>query len=215
MAAISSGLARPQPLASHTLFPTRRKYQLVRMKEMLSNALNGNRSGGLFSVSAEPPAGSAYPRSAFNEGFAMPSAITPSSAVAGFDVTTDAQRRGSIQAGSKAASRMPADTYSVDKQPCQRSRDGNRLSSKGRDSGCLKQSQRHSATAPDREARTRRCAVTGLHRTILSGRASSQRRRMDRQAVGNTLSPVPEHGPCIRTRVSHLAGLPRWSYQRT
>lgn len=40
----------PQPLATHTIFPTRRKYQLVRMKEMLSNALSGNRGGGLFAV---------------------------------------------------------------------------------------------------------------------------------------------------------------------
>jgi hypothetical protein len=106
MAAISRGLTRPQPLATHTLFPTRRKYQLVRMKEMLSNALNGNRSGGLFSVSTEPTA--AYPRSAFNEGFAMPSAITPSSAAAGFEMAGDTQRRGSIQAGAKAASRKPS-----------------------------------------------------------------------------------------------------------
>jgi hypothetical protein len=83
------------------------------MKEMLSNAINGNRSGGLFSVSTEHMVGSAYPRSAFNEGFAMPSAITASSAVAGFDMTTDAQRRGSIQAGSKAASRKPSVSIDV------------------------------------------------------------------------------------------------------
>jgi hypothetical protein len=113
MAAISRGLARPQPLAAQTLFPTRRKYQLVRMKEMLSNALNGNRSGGLFSVSTEPTVGSAYPRSAFNEGFAIPSAVAPSSSVAGFDMATDAQRRGSIQAGSKAASRKPSVSIDV------------------------------------------------------------------------------------------------------
>ena len=114
MAAISRGLARPQPLATHTLFPTRRKYQLVRMKEMLSNAINGNRSGGLFTVATEQTAvGSTYPRSAFNEGFAMPSAITPSSAIAGFDVAGDAQRRGSIQAGSKAASRKPSVSIDV------------------------------------------------------------------------------------------------------
>ena len=112
MAAISRGLARPQPLATHTLFPTRRKYQLVRMKEMLSNALNGNRSGGLFSVPTEQTGGSAFPRSAFNDGFAMPSAITPSSAVAGFDMS-DTQRRGSMQAGSKAASRKPSVSIDV------------------------------------------------------------------------------------------------------
>ncbi|EHY60120.1 SAGA complex subunit Sgf73 [Exophiala dermatitidis] len=53
MTAISRSLSRPQPLMTRTLVPTKRKYQLVRMKEMLSNALSGNRSGGLFSVPAE------------------------------------------------------------------------------------------------------------------------------------------------------------------
>ncbi|EXJ90910.1 hypothetical protein A1O1_04016 [Capronia coronata CBS 617.96] len=53
MTAISRSLARPQPLITRTLVPTKRKYQLVRMKEMLSNALSGNRSGGLFSVPPE------------------------------------------------------------------------------------------------------------------------------------------------------------------
>lgn len=48
MAAISR--SRPKPLATHTLIPTRRKYNLVRMKEMLSNALGGSRGGGLFST---------------------------------------------------------------------------------------------------------------------------------------------------------------------
>lgn len=71
MTSIQRSLARPQPIVSRTLFPTRRKYQLVRMKEMLSNALVGNRSGGLFSVSSDNPR-SAYPASAVNETFAMP-----------------------------------------------------------------------------------------------------------------------------------------------
>jgi hypothetical protein len=62
-------------------------------------------------VSTEPPA--AYPRSAFNEGFAMPSAITPSPAVAGFEMAGDVQRRGSIQAGSKATSRKPSASMDV------------------------------------------------------------------------------------------------------
>ena len=81
---------------------------------MLSNAINGNRSGGLFSVSTEQTMGSAYPRSAFNnEGFAMPSAVTPSLAVGGFDVTNDVQKRGSMPAGSKAASRKPSVSLDV------------------------------------------------------------------------------------------------------
>ncbi|RMZ90733.1 hypothetical protein DV736_g2030, partial [Chaetothyriales sp. CBS 134916] len=48
MSSVARSLARPQPLVQHTIFPTRRKYQLVRMKEMLSNAISGNRSGNLF-----------------------------------------------------------------------------------------------------------------------------------------------------------------------
>lgn len=48
--AVMAGLARsrPQPLVTHTLIPTRRKYQLVRMKDMLSQVLG---SGSLFSPS--------------------------------------------------------------------------------------------------------------------------------------------------------------------
>ncbi|KAG5297861.1 SAGA complex component [Histoplasma ohiense] len=48
--AVMAGLARsnPQPLITHPLIPTRRKYHLVRMKEMLSQVLGGTR-GGIFS----------------------------------------------------------------------------------------------------------------------------------------------------------------------
>ena len=74
MSAIQRSIARPQPLVTRTLFPTRRKYQLVRMKEMLSNAMSGNRSGGMFSVPSENSR-SAYPGSAVNETFAIPSAV--------------------------------------------------------------------------------------------------------------------------------------------
>ncbi|KAI9832647.1 MAG: hypothetical protein M1819_004232 [Sarea resinae] len=48
MAAISR--SRPQPLEQRILISTRRKYQYVRMKEMLSSALGGSRGGGLFST---------------------------------------------------------------------------------------------------------------------------------------------------------------------
>lgn len=72
MTSIQRSIARPQPLCTRTLFPTRRKYQLVRMKEMLSNALSGNRSGGLFSVPSDNLR-SAYPASAANETFVVPS----------------------------------------------------------------------------------------------------------------------------------------------
>jgi len=76
MTAISRSLSRPQPLVTRTMFPTKRKYQLVRMKEMLSNALGGNRSGGLFSVPADS-ARSAVPASATNETFAQSTAASP------------------------------------------------------------------------------------------------------------------------------------------
>ncbi len=48
MAAIAR--SRPQPVERHVFIDTRRKYQYVRMKEMLSNALGGSRGGGLFSI---------------------------------------------------------------------------------------------------------------------------------------------------------------------
>lgn len=76
MTAVSRSLSRPQPLITRTLFPTKRKYQLVRMKEMLSNALSGNRSGGLFSVPAES-ARSAVPASATNETFPQSISLSP------------------------------------------------------------------------------------------------------------------------------------------
>ncbi|KAI9367158.1 SCA7, zinc-binding domain-containing protein [Aspergillus egyptiacus] len=48
MAAIAR--SRPQPLVAHTLISTKKKYQYVRIKEMLSHALGGSRGGGLFST---------------------------------------------------------------------------------------------------------------------------------------------------------------------
>ncbi|PYI23415.1 SCA7-domain-containing protein [Aspergillus violaceofuscus CBS 115571] len=48
MAAITR--SHPQPLVSHTLISTKKKYQYVRIKEMLSHALGGSRGGGLFST---------------------------------------------------------------------------------------------------------------------------------------------------------------------
>ncbi|KAI9723432.1 MAG: hypothetical protein M1812_001316 [Candelaria pacifica] len=48
MAAIAR--SRCQPLEQRIFVPTRRKYQFVRFKEMLSNALGGSRGGGLFST---------------------------------------------------------------------------------------------------------------------------------------------------------------------
>lgn len=49
MAAIAR--ARPQPLVTKTFTSTRSKYQYVRLKEMLHNALGGSRGAGLFATS--------------------------------------------------------------------------------------------------------------------------------------------------------------------
>ena len=94
MTAISRSFSRPQPLVTKTLFPTKRKYQLIRMKEMLSNAINGNRSGNMFAVPAEVRSG--YPASAATDGFAIPSAIAPSPAPTGV---------GMAQPGMKSSAR--------------------------------------------------------------------------------------------------------------
>ena len=48
MAAITR--SHPQPIITHTLISTKKKYQYVRIKEMLSHALGGARGGGLFST---------------------------------------------------------------------------------------------------------------------------------------------------------------------
>ncbi|KAA6414065.1 MAG: SAGA complex component (Sgf73) [Lasallia pustulata] len=50
--AIMAAMARSRafPLEQHVFVPTRRKYQYVRMKEMLANALGGSRGGGLFAT---------------------------------------------------------------------------------------------------------------------------------------------------------------------
>ena len=94
MTAISRSFSRPQPLVTATLFPTKRKYQLIRMKEMLSNAMNGNRNGSMFAVPAEIRTG--VPASATVDGFAIPSVVAPSPAPTGV---------GMAQPGMKAAAR--------------------------------------------------------------------------------------------------------------
>jgi SAGA-associated factor 73 len=82
MAAIARSLARPQPAVTRELYPTRRKYPQIRLKEMLSNAMSSNRNGG--SIFAVPPesARSAIPQSAINETFPS-SAISASPALTG------------------------------------------------------------------------------------------------------------------------------------
>ena len=67
MSAISRSLANPQPLYTRVLYPTKRKYQIIRMKEILHNAMNGNRSGNMFAVPADTK--TSYPGSATADGF--------------------------------------------------------------------------------------------------------------------------------------------------
>jgi SAGA-associated factor 73 len=93
MTAVSRSLSRPQPLVTHTIFPTRRKYQLIRMKEMLSNALNGNRNSNIFAVPRETPVATN------GDGFAVPAAAPVSAASTGV---------GMAQPGIKAPSRKPS-----------------------------------------------------------------------------------------------------------
>ena len=50
MAAVAR--ARPQPLVTKTFTSTKSKYQYVRLKEMLHNALGGSRGAGLFATGA-------------------------------------------------------------------------------------------------------------------------------------------------------------------
>jgi hypothetical protein len=82
MTGIARSLANPQPLVTRTLFPTRQKYQLVRMKALLSNAMSGNRSGNLFSVPADSGR-SAMPQSALGDTFASQPLASPAQIGAG------------------------------------------------------------------------------------------------------------------------------------
>ncbi|KAF2086510.1 SCA7-domain-containing protein, partial [Saccharata proteae CBS 121410] len=55
--AIMSAIARsnPKPLVTRPLIATKTKYQYIRMKELLHNALGGSRGAGLFSTGQPPP----------------------------------------------------------------------------------------------------------------------------------------------------------------
>ena len=67
MAAVTRSM--PQPLERHILVPVRKKYQYVRMKEMLASALkplgrpmfDGANAGPLFNISVVNPASRAMP----------------------------------------------------------------------------------------------------------------------------------------------------------
>ncbi|MCJ1260360.1 Mitochondrial beta-keto-acyl synthase [Lobaria immixta] len=95
MAAISR--SRPQPLEQHIFVPTRRKYQLVRMKEMLGNALGGR---GLFGGAVGGPA-------AGGSASGAPFAGSTGSVGVTFTATTAGNAGSSAEAGSAVSTTGP------------------------------------------------------------------------------------------------------------
>ena len=93
--AVMAGIARsrPKPLVTHPLIPTRRKYRLVRMKEMLSQVLGGTR-GGLFSTGDLGPPGAG--RSQFQPDSAIFQSPVLTSAVEGSMTHAESSRKTSI-----------------------------------------------------------------------------------------------------------------------
>jgi hypothetical protein len=98
MAAIAR--TRPQPIVTHTLISTRKKYQYVRIKEMLSHALGGSRGGGLFSTGDQlnsPIEGNLFQPV---EDITMPDAPDDLGANSSTLVTPDVARQNPVPAGS-------------------------------------------------------------------------------------------------------------------
>ena len=69
MAAIAK--SRPRPLATRTFISTKSKYQFIRMKDMLHNALGGARGAGLFSTAGPGDGGGASAGSGAGGGRGM------------------------------------------------------------------------------------------------------------------------------------------------
>ncbi|KAE8416819.1 mRNA capping enzyme, catalytic domain-containing protein [Aspergillus pseudocaelatus] len=94
MAAITR--SHPQPIITHTLISTKKKYQYVRIKEMLSHALGGARGGGLFSTGDS--------NTTSNDGnlFApVDDVVMPSPVIASADNTTDVDNTTPAPAAKK------------------------------------------------------------------------------------------------------------------
>ncbi|KAI9849723.1 MAG: Dcp1p-Dcp2p decapping enzyme complex alpha subunit [Thelocarpon superellum] len=91
MAAIAR--SRPQPLEQHMLMPTRRKYQYVRMKGLLSGALGGSRGGGLFSTG---DAGARVPLSGSEANIGGPFSSSPVMSAASEGTLEAPMRRPSL-----------------------------------------------------------------------------------------------------------------------
>ena len=103
MTALRRSLAIPQPLAQEVLFPQKRKYQLVRMKEILGNAMVGNRAGvGLFSVIMD--------NGARPSTFAVPASNGTDGAPNG---TTDVNPTRGTGTGASAVNGIPNETPST------------------------------------------------------------------------------------------------------
>ncbi|PGH13246.1 hypothetical protein AJ79_03805 [Helicocarpus griseus UAMH5409] len=120
--AVMAGLARsnPQPLVTHPLIPTRRKYHLVRMKEMLSQVLGGTR-GGIFSQPRDSTAGQGgggrtmFPSDSANFSSSPTNAIDSAAQSAETSRKPSisqqaAQNRASQAAAAAAAAKKPATT---------------------------------------------------------------------------------------------------------
>jgi hypothetical protein len=97
----SIGRSHPEPLATHTLVPTKKKYQFVRIKETLAHALGGARGGGLFSTGDSSPGTGGIFQPADNMGMAAPVLGQEASADArGTPVSVPASRKTSMTATS-------------------------------------------------------------------------------------------------------------------
>lgn len=94
MAAVAR--SRPQPLEQHIFVPTRRKYPLVRMKEMLGNALGGR---GIFGGAVGGAAGGSASGAPFTGSTGSVGAI--------FTSTTAPNAGSSVEAGSAVSTTGP------------------------------------------------------------------------------------------------------------
>lgn len=98
MAAI--GRSNPQPIATHALISTKRKYHFVRIKETLVHALGGARGGGLFSTGDTSPAGRNIFQPVESMGMGTP--------VLGSEVPADVPRKTPVSASRKPSATAPS-----------------------------------------------------------------------------------------------------------
>ncbi|EFE35966.1 uncharacterized protein ARB_04900 [Trichophyton benhamiae CBS 112371] len=118
--AVMAGLARsrPQPLVTHPLMSTQRKYHLIRMKEMFSQALGGGggAGGGLFSGDSIFSGRSIFSRS---ESPPFPSSATGNSTDNSIQQPQESSRKPSLsqQAVQNRAAQSAAAVAAVPAKP--------------------------------------------------------------------------------------------------